>query len=131
MQADWLGIQWHGYCILHKDSCLILCGQVGAVSPKANIVTTGGKYMYYKSAAVMHYSGGYTFKSLTGIVHRYAKHIDNFITATIETGIIAIIIGIIGGFILMLHASNFAYLAYDVAVSQWIPMLFESCSKCL
>jgi len=87
--------------------------------------------MYYKSAAVMHFSLRHTFQGLTVILHRYAKLIDKVITATFETGAIAIIIGLIWVFTLMVQTAHCGGHACDSAMLHlhWMPTFFESFSR--
>jgi len=87
--------------------------------------------MNYKSTAVLHYSLRHTFQDLTVIVHRYAKLIDKVITATFETGVIAIIIGFIWVFTLMVQTAHYGCHACESAMLhlQWVPIFFESFNK--
>ncbi len=86
--------------------------------------------MYYKSATVLHYLLGHTFQDLQVILHGHAKLIDKFITATFEIGVISIITSFIGVFTLMLEAGHSMSHALDSAMIQWMPMIFESFSRC-
>jgi hypothetical protein len=82
--------------------------------------------MYHKSAATLLHSGWHISKKQRVTLQRYVKTIDTLITATFETGLVAMIAGYIGTFILMLYVSDVACHAFDSTMAQWIPMLFES-----